>query len=112
MLSTFKEKVCHNPDADFTVDIQTLAAEFIKMAKMREIGVINTLFLELYTQDVQSLRIDLARLAVFGVAKAKPSQRIDLLRILYGVVTLYVDDFSKLLAICEKVENGSPEPDG
>jgi len=36
ILSNFKEKVRCDPDADFTQEIQSLAAEFIEMEKERE----------------------------------------------------------------------------
>lgn len=101
LLWAFKEKVSHNPDADFTSSIEALAAEFRELENRRVNEAVFTLFLELYERDTKSLQIDLAKLAVFGAAKAKSSQRIELLRSLYGVVALYVDDFSKLLAMVE-----------
>ena len=118
LLSKFKEEVGRDPDADFTSSIQTVAAEFRKMETEREQGVINTLFLNLYALDAHSLRRDLSKLAILGTAKATPSQRTALLRCLYGVLSLYIqDDFSAVTSMCEQVEDayrmedGSPELD-
>lgn len=72
------------------------------MEKEREQSVIKALFLCLYAQDAQSLKRDLSKLKVLGTAKATPSQRAALLRCLYGVVALYVqDDFSGIVKMCE-----------
>ncbi len=116
LLSEFKDEVCHDPNADVTASIQTLAAEFRKMEKEREISVINTLFLNLYALDAHSLRRDIGKLSLLGTAKAKPSQRVDLLQCLYGAMSLYIqDDFTEIIAMCEEVEDayrmedGSPE---
>lgn len=118
LLSKFKEEVCRDPDADFTPAIQTLAAEFREMERKRERNVVNSLFLNLYALDAYSLRRDLSKLAVLGSAKATPSQRVALLRCLYGTVSLFIqDDFSGLIEMCEEVEDayrmedGSPELD-
>ena len=58
------------------------------------------------------------KLAILGTAKATPSQRTALLRCLYGVLSLYIqDDFSAVTSMCEQVEDayrmedGSPELD-
>lgn len=118
LLSEFKDEVCRNPSADFAPRIAALATEFRRQEKEREMSVINTLFLNLYALDAHSLRRDLSKLVVFGAAKAKPSQRVSLLRCLYGAVGLYIqDDFSQIVAMCEQVEDayrmedGSPELD-
>ena len=74
------------------------------MEKEREQSVIKALFLCLYAQDVQSLRRDLSKIEVLGTAQATPTQRAALLRCLYGVVSLYVDDFEGILAKCDQIE--------
>lgn len=110
LLTEFKERVCQNPDGDFTSDIQVLAAEFRQMEREREIRVIYTFFLNLYAQDAHSLKRDLAKIAVFGTAQAMPNQRITLLRCLYGVVALYIHDgFSEIIAMCEQAEDSSSD---
>ena len=80
LLSEFKDEVCRNPGADFTPKIAALAAEFRELEKDREMSVIKTLFLNLYTLDIHSLRRDLLKVAMlgYGAVKATPSQRVAL----------------------------------
>ena len=90
LLTAFKEEVCRNPDS---VNIKAFAAEFRKLEKEREKRLLDVLFLTLYERDAKALRRDLAKLSVFGgKAEVAPSQRIALLRCLYGVLALYVKD--------------------
>ena len=106
LLSNFKDEVCKNPTADFTPNIKAFAAEFRKLEKEREKRLLDVLFLTLYERDAKALRRDLAKLSVFGgKAEVEPSQRIALLRCLYGVLALYVKDhFPETYAM---VENAS-----
>ncbi len=117
-LSKFKEEICCNPYTDVTPYTQMLAAEFRKWHKAREKEIINTLFLNLYAQDVRSLRRDLCQLEPQKVldkikaadtAKARFPQRALLLGRLYGTLSLYLgEDLSWLIDLCERaneVEN-------
>lgn len=108
LLTAFKEVVCSNPDANFAPSIATLSAEFRALERERERFVVHTLLLNLYAQDARSLSKDLAKIAVLGTAQATPSQRAALLRCLYGVVSLYVQNgFFDLIAMCDGVEDAS-----
>ena len=67
-------------------------------------SLLETLLLSLYALDTDALRRDLAKLAVFGGAPAAPSQRLDLLRCLYNVMSFFIQDgFSDLIAMCDQV---------
>ncbi|MEY8319329.1 hypothetical protein AALB19_18805 [Oscillospiraceae bacterium 50-58] len=108
LLSKFKEDVCQDPDADFTSSIKALASEFIRMGDESQKSLLETLLLSLYALDTDALRRDLAKLAVFGGAPAAPSQRLDLLRCLYNVMSFFIQDgFSDLIAMCDQVEDAS-----
>lgn len=89
LLAKFKDDVSRNPSADFAPSIRALAAEFRKLEKEREKRLVDALFLNLYGMDAKSLRRDLGKLAVLGTAQPAPSQRIALLRCLFGVLALY-----------------------
>lgn len=108
-MTEFKERICQNPDADFTSAIQILAAEFRQMEKEREIRLIHSLFLNLYALDARSLKVDLSKIAFLGgTAKAMPNQRIAPLRCLYGAIALYIQDgFSGIIEMCEQAEESS-----
>lgn len=99
LVEKIREDVCRNPDANLIPYV----FEFREMEKDCERNLIHTLMLNLYAQDVQSLRRDLAKIEVLGIAPAPPSQRAALLRCLYGVAFLYFD-LSDLLALCDQVE--------
>ena len=115
MLTAFMEDVLRDPNADFTSSIQALAAEFRRMEKEREKRLVDTLFLSLYERDAKSLRRDLAKLSVFGKAEVAPSQRIALLRCLFGVLASYVrDHFPETYAMVEDacgMEDDCPDLD-
>ena len=84
------------------------------MAKKQEKALVRTLMLTLYAQDTQSLMRDLAKLAMLGNAQAPRSQRFSMLHAFMEIAFLYFD-FSKLLAMYDKVEdtckNGRPKLD-
>ena len=101
LVEQIKEDVCRNSDANLIPYV----FEFREMEKDCERNLIHTLMLNLYAQDVQSLRRDLAKIEVLGTAQASsPSQRSALLRCLFGVVSLYID-CSDLLALCGQIED-------
>ena len=115
LLSDFKDEVCQNPDTDF-VRIAAVADKFREQENKRFSGVFFGMLLELYERDIQSLTRDLLKIKLLGRAKATPSQRVDLLRCLYGAASFYIQDgFSELIAMCEEIEDayrmedGSPE---
>ena len=75
------------------------------MEKDCEKNLICTLILNLYAQDVKSLKRDLAKIAMLGgtaTTQATPSQRAALLHAFMGVAALY---FPKLLAMYDKIED-------
>ena len=94
------------------VDIEK---EIERLEKEREKRLVDTLFLSLYERDAKSLRRDLAKLSVFGKAEAAPSQRIALLRCLFGVLASYVrDHFPETYAMVEDasgMEDDCPDLD-
>lgn len=113
LLSKFKEDVRKNPDADFTSSIKALASEFRRMENEGQKSLLRVLLLNLYALDTDALRIDLAKLAVFGGAPAAPSQRLALLRCLYDVMSFFIQDgFSDLIAMCDHAEDASRMEDG
>jgi len=110
LLTEFKEEVRCNPDADFTQEIQGLAAEFIKMEQERKQRIANSLLLGLYEGDTQSLKRDITKLIMLGPAKAVPSQRVELLRCICGILSLHTkEDFSHILAECDRLEGADEE---
>ncbi len=111
ILSKFKEEICRNPNADFTLYIERLLDEYdgIKAACVER--VIGTLLLNLYGQDVSSLKRDQIKLQVmvYSVKKTAidltPNQRTELLPSLYGALASYIgEDFSAIIAACDKIE--------
>ena len=75
------------------------------MEKDCEKNLICALMLNLYAQDVKSLKRDLAKIAVLGgtaTALATPSQRAAMLHAFMGVAALY---FPKILAMYDKIED-------
>lgn len=64
------------------------------------------MFLSLYGMDDSSLKRDLGKLVVFGAAEVEPAQRFALLRCIYGVVALYIQDFSEIISMCEQNAQG------
>lgn len=114
-LEKFKEEIRLNPYTDVTPYTQLLANDFKKWNKAFEKRVINTLFLNLYAQDVKSLKRDLCKLEPQKVldeiqardtAKAKFPQRALLLGCLYNTLSLYIPDVSsyiaRIIAQCEQ----------
>lgn len=113
LLSKFKEDVCQDPNADFTSSIKALASEFRRMENERQKSLLKVLLLNLYALDKNALRRDLAKVAAFGGAPAAPSQRLDLLRCLYDVISFFIQDgFSDLIAMCDQAEDASRMEDG
>lgn len=113
LLMAFRDEVSRSPNADFTSNIKTLAAEFRRMEKEREKRLVRTLLLNLYALQTDALRRDLAKVAVFGGAPAAPSQRLALLRCLYDVMSFFIQDgFSDLIAMCDHAEDASRMEDG
>lgn len=109
-LSEFKEEIRRAPNADFTPYIQKLAAEFAEREKKRGKRAVDTLLLNLYEGDVQSLERDITKIIVFGTEKAEPSQRAGLLRCICEAASLRTkEDFDNILAICQRSPaQGSP----
>ena len=104
LLSEFKDEVCQNPDADFTPRIAALVAEFREHECKRISGAFFMLLLKLYKSDIPTLKRDLLKIQLLTTAKAKPSQRAELLQFIYEIMSLYIDDFNRLIAICEIAE--------
>ncbi len=116
ILLKFKDEVCRNPYTDVTPYTRMLAAEFRKWNNAHEKKLIYTLLLNLYAQDVQSLRRDLCKLEPHGVlcklkapgtAKSKFPQRARLFQSLYGVAALYIRgrEFEALSPLIESVDD-------
>lgn len=102
-LSELKKEICRNPDADCTPCLQKFAAEFAEREKKRGKRAIDTLLLNLYEGDVQSLERDITKIIVFGTEKAKPSQRAEVLRCICDAASLHTnEDFATILAICQR----------
>ena len=99
LVEKIREDVCRNPDANLIPYV----FEFREMEKDCERNLIHTLMLNLYSQDVCSLRRDLTKFVVLGTAQVQPSQRAALLHALIGVAYLYFD-CSDLLALCNQIE--------
>ena len=105
LLSEFKDEVCQNPDTDF-VRIAAVADKFREQENKRFSGVFFGMLLELYERDIQSLTRDLLKIKLLGRAKATPSQRTELLRCLYGIMGLYIQDVcAGIIAMCEQIED-------
>jgi len=110
LLTEFKEEVRRNPDADFTQEIQELTAEFIEMEQQRRQRIINSFLLGLYERDTRALRRDITKVITLGTAKAALSQRAKLLRrVCYGFNLHTKEDFSRLLAECDRLEAADKE---
>ena len=108
LLMAFRDDVSRSPNADFTSNIKTLAAEFRRMEKECEKRLVRTLLLNLYALDMDAFRRDLGKVAAFGGAPAVPSQRLALLRCLYDVMSFFIQDgFSDLIAMCDHAEDAS-----
>ena len=97
LVEKIREDVCRNPDANLIPYV----FELREMEKDCEKNLICALMLNLYAQDVKSLKRDLAKIALLGTAEATPSQRAALLHAFMGVAALY---FPKLLAMYDKIE--------
>lgn len=106
LLSEFKDEVCQNPGADFAPRIAALAKKFREQENKRFNGAFFLMLLNLYEGNIQSLKRDLLKTKLFGAAKATPAQRAELLRCVYRVMSLYIqDDFARLIALCELAED-------
>ena len=111
LVDRIKEDVCRNPDANLIPYV----FEFMEMEKDCERNLICDLMLNLYAQDVKSLKRDLAKLAMLGNAQApRHHQRVAMLHSFMEVASLYFD-FSELLAMYDKVKDtcrdGRPDLD-
>ncbi len=91
-LSRFKDDLPQNPDA-----VKKYAAELREIEGGNERQLLRTLLLEFYDGEVDSLKRDLLKTQMLGAAKATPTERAVLLRYLYGVVSLYIQDFAEFL---------------
>lgn len=106
VLSSFREEVRRNPEDDVTPSADELAAAFSVREKGRGRNVIITLLLNLYGQDIDSLKRDWGK-AAFLYNKEKPpkatsSQRTELLPYLYGALSGYLkEDLSNIIAMCD-----------
>ena len=92
-LTDLKEKICRDPDGDFTQNIQELADKFRKREEIHKKSVVDELFLTLYDQDNHSLKTDLCKLRAFEPAKKAASsekQRRTLLQCLYAALSPYI----------------------
>lgn len=106
LLSEFKDEVCRNPAADFAPRIAALADKFREQENKRFNGAFFLMLLNLYEADIHSLKRDLLKTKLLGAAKATPAQRTELLRCVYRVMSLYIqDDFERLIALCEQAED-------
>ena len=108
LVEKIREDVCRNPDENLIKYV----FQFREMEKDCERNLICALMLNLYAQDVKSLKRDLAKIALLGTTEATPSQRAALLHAFMGVAALY---FPKLLAMYNKIEDvykeGCPDLD-
>lgn len=111
LVEKIREDVCRNPDENLIKYV----FQFREMEKDCERNLICALMLNLYAQDVKSLKRDLAKISVLGgtaTAMATPSQRAALLHAFMGVAALY---FPELLAMYDKIEDvykeGRPDLD-
>ena len=113
----FQEEVSRNPGGDFASSIAVVADKFREQETKRVYSAFFTLFRELYEGDIPSLKKDLLKIQLLCTVKVKatPSQRIELLRCLYGV--MLPDDLAGIMARCEEAEvayrivNGCPALD-
>lgn len=109
-LILFKEEVRRNPDADFMPRIRELANEFQDWEDKRKKNAIRLMLLNLYEEDVQSLRRDITKVIVMGAEKAMPSQRGPLFCCLCDLLSLHTkEDFADILAMCDQMEKDSAE---
>ena len=108
LVEKIREDVCRNSGANLIPYV----FELREMEKDCEKNLICALMLNLYAQDVKSLKRDLAKIALLGTTEATPSQRAALLHAFMGVAALY---FPKLLAMYDKIEDvykeGRPDLD-
>ena len=108
ILSKFRE-VCYNPHLDYLPYINMFEDEFRKLRRKCELNVVNTLILNLYGPNLHDLerymtKVMVMRGTVFyrGLA-AKPSERADLLRCLYGALAPFIkEDFSSIIAASDQ----------
>ena len=107
LLLKFKDEVCQNPSADFTPSIEALAAEFRELENKHFSGAFFMLLTEIYEKDVFSFKRDLLKIRLLGTeCKAKHSQRTELLRCLFGIMSLYIQDVcAGIIAMCEQIED-------
>ena len=111
-LTDLKEKICHDPDSDFTQNIQELADKFGERGKKHEESVVDELFLTLYDQDAHSLKTDLKKLSTLEPAEKAASsekQRKTLLQCLYAALSPYIEkDCGGIIEMC-KIRNQGVE---
>lgn len=103
ILWDFQREACRDPEADLGqyVDMLMDAYDMAEAACVE--NLINTLFLNLYGQDAQSLQVYVAKRAVFSPPAAPPDERAELLPCLYGALASYIgEDFSFLIEMCDK----------
>lgn len=79
ILEKFKEEIRRHPDDDFTQVIEILADKFRVRKNERKNGVVDTLLLNLYGQDTDSLKRDLTKIKVLGQSRIKRPAPDDLL---------------------------------
>lgn len=62
-----------------------------------------TMFVSLFDGQIRSLKLAIAQCVLSGGKTADPSERIELLRCLFGALSLYFkDDYSLLTNMCEE----------
>ena len=116
-LREFQKEVSLNPNADFTPRIAALVAEFREQECKRISGAFFMLLMKLYKADIPTLKRDLLKIKLLSTARVTPSQRAELLQCICEIMSLYIDDFNRLIAMCEiaeaaySMEGGSPAPD-
>lgn len=103
ILWQFRQEVCRNPKAglDQYADLLMNVYDMAEAAWVE--NLINTLFLNLYGQDAQSLQACVAKRVVFGPPEFSLDERGQLLPCLYGALASYIgEDFSFLMEMCGK----------
>lgn len=82
-------RVCHD-------DLREYTSSQVKSA-------IVSMFVRLYDGQIRSLRRDIAKCILTGAKDAEPSERIELLRCLFGGLSFYFkDDYSALTDACQE----------
>lgn len=100
ILPAFKEEISRNPDIDF---VPLIVNEYRRMREACIERVMKTLFLNLYGQDAQSLKRDIAKATMFGANAGFPQRtdRADLLQCLYGALSSCIGEgFSDIMEMC------------